>query len=113
MRGKSLDKDRRAALASQNSDPAAVMAALSSDHSLGPNPGPSETKTSSLGTSGNTLHSGNALSSNNPSSNSESKRSWQSLYHVNGVAVYAEDEGEHGGGGAVMASVVVRASPCA
>jgi hypothetical protein len=113
MRSKSLDKDRRAALASEDSDAAAVMATLSSDHSFGPNSGLPGTNTSSSGThSENALHGGNASSSNtNPSKNSDSKRSWQSLYHVNGVAVYAEAEGEHGEGGAVMASVVVRAPP--
>ena len=38
-------------------------------------------------------------------------RSWQSVHHINGVAVYAEEEGDDGEGSAVMASVVVRAPP--
>ena len=38
-------------------------------------------------------------------------RAWQSVRHVNGVAVYAEDEGADGAGGALMVSAVVRSSP--
>lgn len=113
MHSKTLDKDRRAALASESSDAAAVMAALPSDHFLGPTSDLPGRKTSSSDTSRNTLHNYNASSSNNntTTNDSESKRSWQSIYHINGVAVYAEDEGAHGEGGAVMASVVVRAPP--
>ena len=38
-------------------------------------------------------------------------RTWQSVRHVNGVAVYAEEEGADGEGGALMVSAVVRSSP--
>ena len=38
-------------------------------------------------------------------------RQWQSVRHVNGVAVYAEEEGPDGDGGALMVSAVVRSSP--
>ena len=38
-------------------------------------------------------------------------RSWRSVLHVNGVTVYAEEEGPDGEGGGVMVSAVVRASP--
>ena len=38
-------------------------------------------------------------------------RTWQSVRHVNGVAVYAEEEGVDGEGGALMVSAVVRSSP--
>ncbi|PRW45250.1 ENHANCED DISEASE RESISTANCE 2 isoform X2 isoform B [Chlorella sorokiniana] len=38
-------------------------------------------------------------------------RTWQSVRHVNGVAVYAEEEGGDGEGGALMVSAVVRSSP--
>lgn len=40
-----------------------------------------------------------------------SQRTWQSVRHVNGVAVYAEEEGADGEGGALMVSAVVRSSP--
>ncbi len=39
------------------------------------------------------------------------RRKWASIKHVNGVAVYLEEPGEDGTGGAVMASLVVRAPP--
>jgi START domain len=112
LHSRTVDKNRRAALASESSDAAAVMAALPSDHSFGPSIDLSGAEISSSNASGNALQDGNASSSNNTTNNDEnSKRSWQSIYHVNGVAVYAEDEGEGGEGGAVMASVVVRAPP--
>ncbi|KAI3426288.1 hypothetical protein D9Q98_008661 [Chlorella vulgaris] len=38
-------------------------------------------------------------------------RQWQSVRHVNGVAVYAEEEDGDGDGGALMVSAVVRSSP--
>lgn len=38
-------------------------------------------------------------------------RAWQSVRHVNGVAVYAEEEGPDGDGGALMVSAIVRSSP--
>lgn len=38
-------------------------------------------------------------------------RAWQSVRHVNGVAVYAEEEGLDGEGGALMVSAIVRSSP--
>lgn len=38
-------------------------------------------------------------------------RAWQSVRHVNGVAVYAEEEGLDGEGGAFMVSAIVRSSP--
>lgn len=38
-------------------------------------------------------------------------RTWQSVRHVNGVAVYAEEAGVDGEGGALMVSAVVRSSP--
>ncbi len=107
-----MDKNRRAALASESSDAAAVMASLPSDHSFGPNSDLPEAGTSSESASGNALQNGTINSSEESrNTTNESKRSWQSIYHVNGVAVYAEDEGEQGEGGAVMASVVVRAPP--
>ncbi len=112
MHSKTIDKKRRAALlASESSDAAAVMATLPADHSFGRSS--SDLPEAGAGTSKNTLQNGNASSSNKNTSktNERSKRSWQSIYHVNGVAVYAEDEGDHGEGGAVMASVVVRAPP--
>lgn len=40
-----------------------------------------------------------------------SMRAWQSVRHVNGVAVYAEEEGLDGEGGALMVSAIVRSSP--
>lgn len=39
------------------------------------------------------------------------RRKWSTLKHVNGVAVYMEESGEDGTGGAIMASLVVRAPP--
>eukprot|EP00891_Asterochloris_glomerata_P006240 jgi/Astpho2/6240/fgenesh1_pg.00088_%23_51_t len=39
------------------------------------------------------------------------KRKWASLRHVNGVAVYQEEAGPHGEGGAFMISAVVRSTP--
>ena len=42
---------------------------------------------------------------------SHTKRSWASLLHINGISVYVEELDEDGGGGALMVSAVVRASP--
>lgn len=39
------------------------------------------------------------------------RRKWSTLKHVNGVAVYMEEAGDDGTGGAIMASLVVRAAP--
>jgi hypothetical protein len=39
------------------------------------------------------------------------RRKWASLRHVNGVAVYQEDEDPDGEGGALMVSAIVRSTP--
>ena len=36
---------------------------------------------------------------------------WCSFWHVNGVAVFREETDANGGGGAMMVSTIVRASP--
>lgn len=48
--------------------------------------------------------------SSSPHGHKKHRRSWQSVHHVNGVAVYAED-GDEEDGGAFMASTIVRVPP--
>lgn len=46
-----------------------------------------------------------------PTSSSRKSRSWASVLHINGVAVYVEEQDPDGEGGAVMVSAVVRSPP--
>ena len=97
---------RRDLLTSEGSDVAAVMASLPSEQrmSLDDGGGGGGGGTSIATTTNTNNRNGNK-------SSSHASRSWESIHHVNGVAVYAEEEGESGEGGAIMASVVVRAPP--
>ena len=122
---------RHRAYASESADAAAVLSSLPSteDH-------PSSSSAMGNGTAENSSPSSSSLPlpfSSHPStttttidatttppthplststtSTTSRHRNWQSVHHVNGVAVYAEEENEEGEGGAFMASVVVRAPP--